>query len=263
MKLNKINLSDFPNWKSYYFSYQKKLAESYYIPLLKKTGVRIGINTKILDVGCGNGGFISAFSDLSDYCNGLEIKKFDWYENKNLKIFVGDITSKEVRDKLFDNYDVIILRDVIEHIFSSEKVDFLKSIVLYMNENSKLLVTFPPFYSSFGLHQQTILKSPLRLVPFLGWLPKIVLKYLLKTFNQKDKWTDIREIKESGMTIGGFENLIEQCGLKICFKENYLIRPSHQIRYGLKMKKLNWFKVPLLKEIIISGCTYIIKKRHE
>ena len=261
MDLPKLNQSDFPNWKSYYFNYQKTLAEAYYIPFLKLNGIDISSETKVLDVGCGDGGFLTAFSELSENCNGVEIRNFGWDEKSNPKIIVGDITSEEIKNSLNPKYDLLILRDVIEHILLPKKVDFLKSIHNYMDENSRLLITFPPFYSPFGLHQQAILKSPLRIIPLLGWLPKFLIKALLKLSNQMDKWDEIEEIKDSRMTISGFKRLMNKCGLEICFHERYFVRPSHEIRYGVKMRKLNSLKLPIFEEIFVSGCTYIMKKK--
>ena len=260
MSLPKINPSDFPNWKSYYFNYQKLLAQSFYIPLLIKNKIFINDETKVLDIGCGDAGFLSAFSDHSNNCDGVEIRDFGWAENENPKIIVGDITSIKIKESLSVKYDVLILRDVIEHILLTEKEDFLNSIMNYMDENSKMLITFPPFYSPFGLHQQAFLKSPLKVIPFLGWLPKVVIQLILKITNQYNKWSDLEEIKDSKMTIHNFKKLVEKCGLKICYHERYLVRPSHEIRYGVKLRKLNWMKIPIFEEVFISGCTFILKK---
>ena len=260
MDLPKLNQSDFPDWKSYYFNYQKTLAQAYYIPLLKQNGISIVSDSKVLDVGCGDGGFLSAFSEISKICNGIEIRNFGWEEGYNPKIIVGDITSEQIKKSLFPKYDLLILRDVIEHILLQKKLNFMKSIYNYMDENSKLLVTFPPFYSPFGLHQQAILRMPIQIIPYLGWLPKILIKLLLRLSNQMNNWDDIEEIKDSRMTILGFKNLITECGLEICFEERYLVRPSHEIRYGVKTRKLDWLQIPILEEFFVSGCTFILKK---
>lgn len=260
MSLPKINHSDFPNWKSYYFNYQKLLAKSYYIPLLIKNKISINHNTKVLDIGCGDAGFLSAFSDISNKCFGVEIRDFDWVENENFKIIVGDITSEKIKESLTEKYDILILRDVIEHILLTEKEDFLNSIAHYMDGNSRILITFPPYYSPFGLHQQAFLKFPLKVIPFLGWLPKAFIRLILKVTNQYDKWGDLEEIKDSRMTINNFKKLVKKCGLDICYHERYLVRPSHEIRYGIKLRKLNWMKFLFLEDIFISGCTFILKK---
>ena len=256
----KLNQSNFPDWKSYYFNYQKTLANSYYIPLLQRIGINIESETNVLDVGCGDGGFLTAFSELSDNCKGIEIRDFGWQEKSNPEIIVGNITSKDLKKSLPTKFDVLILRDVIEHILLPQKENFIQSICQYMDENSRLLITFPPFYSPFGLHQQAILKPPLRIIPFLGWLPKLIIKFLLKMTNQMEKWQEIEEIKDSRMTINDFNKLMKNCDLEICFHERYFIRPSHEIRYGIKMKKLNWFKLPILEEIFVSGCTFVVRK---
>ena len=44
-------------------------------------------------------------------------------------------------------------------------------------------------------------------------------------------------------------------------KKFFHIRPSHQIRYGLKTieSKLTW-RIPIIRELLISGTVFLIKK---
>ena len=56
MNLTYLNKKKFKNWNEYYWEYQYNLASEYYIPLLKRWNFDIK-NKKILDIGCGNGGF--------------------------------------------------------------------------------------------------------------------------------------------------------------------------------------------------------------
>ena len=72
MRLQKIYKKDFLTWDDYYFQYQKNLAREYYIPLLKNWGVDIN-GKRVLDIGCGSGGFITAFSEYNCSCTGIEI----------------------------------------------------------------------------------------------------------------------------------------------------------------------------------------------
>ena len=92
----------------------------------------------------------------------------------------------EIKEKLMPKYDLVILRDVIEHILKDKKINFLNSVKNYMDDDSRLLVTFPPYFSAFGLHQQAFLKMPFKVFPFLGWLPKIVI-YTVKVLIGKNK----------------------------------------------------------------------------
>ena len=146
MNLPKIKKTDFPNWKSYYLNYQKLLAQSFYIPLLASKEININAESKILDVGCGDGGFLSAFSELSKECYGNEIRDFSWEKINDVKFVIGDICSEEIKEKLMPKYDLVILRDVIEHILKDKKINFLNSVKNYMDDDSRLLVTFPPYF---------------------------------------------------------------------------------------------------------------------
>jgi len=85
-------------WQDYYFQYQKNLAKEYYIPLLKNWGVDIN-GRKVLDIGCGNGGFITAFSEYNCSCTGIKINNFNWKIKDSISFLVGDIT-----DSSFNKY---------------------------------------------------------------------------------------------------------------------------------------------------------------
>ena len=77
MSLSHIKVHDFDNWQDYYWQYQYILAKEYYIPELISTNISIE-NKKILDIGCGNGGFATAFSEYNTFVTGIEIKEFNW-----------------------------------------------------------------------------------------------------------------------------------------------------------------------------------------
>ncbi len=247
------------NWKKYYFNYQKTLANRYYIPLLGQLDISIE-GKKILDVGCGDGGFISAFSELNSISTGLEIKDFNWEKDTNVNYIIGDIINNP---DLINNqvFDIIILRDVIEHINKKNKFDFLMTIRKLLNDDGIILITFPPYLSPFGLHQQVFCKSILKYMPFLSLLPWIILKKLLLLFGEDEKSiNELNEIHESGMRINSFLKLIDKVKLRIYYKKYFFIRPSHQLRYGLKVIKSYLGGIPILREILTTGTIFILKK---
>jgi len=130
---------------------KKNLAKEYYIHLLKNWGVDIN-GRKVLDIGCGNGGFITAFSEYNCSCTGIEINNFNWKIKDSINILVGDITDSSFNKYISKKYHQIILSDVIEHIPLDSKTIFLESVLSLISKKTKLLLTFPPFYSAFGLH---------------------------------------------------------------------------------------------------------------
>ena len=78
-----------------------------------------------------------------------------------------------------------------------KKLNFINKALEYGKVNSKLLITFPPFYSPFGLHQQVLLKSIIKYVPFLSSIsPKILIPILI-ILNESSKSIDDKlEFKE-------------------------------------------------------------------
>jgi len=258
LKLSRIIRENFLDWDTYYWTYQYILAEEYYLPRLKSWGVEIE-NKKILDIGCGDGGFTSAFGRSGGLCTGVEIREFDWKPSENVKYIVQDIYKNTSINKIGHDYDLILLRDVIEHIPIPQKKQFLKSIKKFGTDQTKFLITFPPFYSPFGLHQQTLLKSPLRKLPYLSLLPHTFLSPMLKLFNEDNKTiNNILEIRKSRMTICAFDQLIHEVGLTISEEEYFLIRPSHEIRYGWKTNKFNKNTLKRLRELITLGTCYLL-----
>ena len=247
------------NWKEYYFNYQKTLADKYYIPLLRKLKIKIK-DKETLDVGCGDGGFISAFSESGTISTGVEIKNFNWPQDSNVKYIIGDIVKNSdlIKNKKFD---IIILRDVIEHIDNKYKYVFLNNIKGILNHNGIILITFPPYLSPFGLHQQVFCKSILKYTPFLSLLPWIILKKVLLLFGEDENTiNEIKEINKSGMKINAFLNLVYRSNLTIHYKKYFLIRPSHQLRYGLRVINSYFGGIPIIREIFTTGTIFILKK---
>lgn len=257
--MSKLELKDFADWGEYYWTYQYELAKRYYIPLLDKWGFSIR-GKRILDVGCGNGGFIAAMADAGAICTGVEIKPFQWPAYSGVTYRVQDIAAPDARESLGCNFDLVVLRDVIEHIQVSQKKRFLTAIRGLTQPNGRLFVTFPPYYSPFGLHQQALLTSPLKKCPYLGWLPNFALIPLLKIVGEAATNIDnILEIKASKMPLFRFRQLIQELSLHPLQRCFYTVRPSHEIRYGWKIRKSSISGVPLLNEILTLGCAWLLQ----
>ena len=181
--MKKLNKNNFSSWKEYYFEYQKSLAEHYYIPFFQKNKIELE-NKHILEIGCGNGGFINAFGRFSDNCVGFDLKNLQW-EKTNVKYHKLDVFDDDLINKIDSKFDIIILRDVVEHLDNSQTNKLFNQIQKLSNSNTVVLITFPPFYSPFGLHQQVLLESILRFIPYLSSIPKSLIKVLMKMIKIK------------------------------------------------------------------------------
>ncbi len=247
----------YPDWKAYYWDYQYKLAELHYIPLFAQWGVSLK-GKKVLDVGCGDGGFTAALAKAGADCTGVEVRDFGWDNSlDNLRFIQQDILAENALSVLGDDYDVILLRDVIEHIPLKIKYDFMTALQKFASSEGIILMTFPPFYSPFGLHQQTFLKSFLKKLPYLSWIPGSILDFLLKLVGESDKArADVQEIRACRMTLRSFKKMTKHLGYPIENEKYYLIRPSHELRYGWKLRESRLANIPVLREIFILGSAF-------
>ncbi len=256
--MQQLQVKDFPNWTEYYWTYQYVLAKDYYLPLFAGQNIFM-TGKRILDVGCGHGGFTAALADAGAQCVGVEIKPFDWKPHANVTFMAIDITQANIEQKIGKNFDMVILRDVIEHIPIEQKRPFLQAIKRLTKPGGLLLTTFPPFYSPFGLHQQTLLTSRLKRIPFLSWLPKTALRALCRLFGEEEKNIAlVFEIADCRMPIYRFKRLTKELNLVPRLQVFHLVRPSHEIRYGMKTRLSPFAPIPLLNEVLVSGCAYLL-----
>ena len=260
--MKKIRKNQFKSWKEYYHSYQRTLATDYYIPLIDSY---IDIKDKsILEIGCGNGGFIDGFTDISDHCVGFDIK--DSHNRDSRAMYYRlDVFDSNLVSNFSSKFNLIILRDVIEHLENSKANILFKNIDRLLEKDGCVLVTFPPFYSPFGLHQQVLLSNFLRYIPFLSILPKAIVRLITKYGpHNKSNIDELLSLYDSKQTISSFLSLINRQGYQALHSKYFHIRPSHEIRYGLKTIESKIIsKIPIIRELLVSGTVYLIKRYDE
>ena len=91
---------------------------------------------KILDFGCGNGGFLKWAGSVASYAVGIEIEtRLKTYFKENQLTVYNDIDSIE------DHFDVITLFHVLEHI--SDPVGLLKQLSKKLKEKGCIIIEVP------------------------------------------------------------------------------------------------------------------------
>jgi len=243
-----------------HFDEQKQYTKEYLLPYFQKL-IPDFHKKKVLEVGCAEGGLLEALQEIGMYVVGVELSperaETAVKKNPNLKILVGDIMDPELPEHLSETFDVIIIREVIEHI--PDKKAAFDNLAKLLNDDGFLFISFPPKLSPFAGHQQ-IGKSFLKVIPYLHILPKSVLKPVAKYLSEDTGYID--EIKlhySTGCTIHEFEF---QCLLQnfIPIKKDYfLFRPIYALRFELPTIKLP--KIPILKEYISFGCETLLQKK--
>lgn len=242
-----------------HFFEQKEYTEKYLIPYFQKS-IPDFHKLKVLEIGCAEGGLLDIFNSIGIEASGIEISseriEIALSKNPQLKIDQGDITDITLPSRAGKVFDLIIMREVIEHVYNkSAAFDNLNN---FLKPGGYLFVSFPPKYSPFAGHQQ-IAKSILKVIPYLHLLPSQVLKPVAKTFSETEDYVD--EIKlhySTGMKISEFEKLCRYKNFIPVRKELFLFRPIYGYRYGLPKIKLP--DIPLLREVLTFGYEVLLKK---
>jgi len=245
-----------------HFYEQKKYTQEYLLPYFQKY-IPDFRNKKILEVGCAEGGLLEIMQELGIYAVGLEISEeravVAVKKNPALKIVVGDIMDPRLAAKLNEKFDMIIMREVIEHIPNKDAA--FNNLDALLEPNGYLFMSFPPKRSPFAGHQQ-IGKSVLKAVPYLHVLPKFFLKATASLMREESDY--VEEIKlhfSTGCTIKEFERQSIKRNMFPIKKEFFLFRPIYALRFGLPTIKLP--NIPFLREYISFGCETLLKKNHQ
>jgi SAM-dependent methyltransferase len=146
-------------------------------PQIIDVAKKIPANSKVLDVGCGNGRLVAELSESIDYLgvdnsnNLIDIAKNKYKDNKTYKFQVLDIFEL---DKLDDKYDYVFLVAVLQHIPSKElRIKALNKIKGALKEDGKIII------SVWNLVDSKKYKSQLRKSKYLNFFKGLDSRDLL------------------------------------------------------------------------------------
>lgn len=251
-----------------YFQEQDQTTRKFVIPYISKFR-EIDASCSVLEIGCGEGGNLVAFLDTGCKVTGIDIVRSridkahelldDHPRAANLRLISDDIYNRSPKDGVFD---VIIMRDVIEHIHNQEK--FMGFVKQFMHSESVFFLAFPPWYNPFGGHQQICRNRWLSKLPYYHILPKFLYKAILRAGGESPKTVeDLLEIKETGITLERFERILSKDGYAILKKTHYLFNPNYETKFGLKPRVI-WAlpgKIPFIRNFFITAGYYLIAKK--
>lgn len=232
---------DFHNDKKRYFEMQAQNARTYIVPFVEKY-LPIKAGMRVLEIGCAEAGVLKAFTEKGCITVGVELdesrlelaREFmkEELEKQQISFVSKDIYKVDIEKELKGKFDIIILKDVIEHIHHQEKlIDWMKS---FLNPEGVIFFGFPPWQMPFGGHQQVMTNKFLSKLPYFHLLPMPVYKWVLKIFKQDV--AAFAEIKETGISIERFEKIVQDTGYKVANKKHYFINPIYTYKFGWKPK---------------------------
>lgn len=248
-----------------YFDIQVMNAEKYVIPFIEeKFPVRTGM--RVLEIGCGEGGVLKAF--VNKGCEGLGVELDTPRIDDALKFLPDDVAAGKIRFVAKDIYlvdiekdfsgrfDIIVLKDVIEHIHDQPKlIGWMKN---FLNPGGIMFFGFPPWYMPFGGHQQ-MCRSRLSKLPYIHLLPRSIYRWILK--KKKEPVEALMEIRDTGISIERFEKICRKEGYVFLHKRHYLLNPIYEWKFGWKPRKQAGLikAIPFFRNFLTTCVYYIIQ----
>jgi len=254
--------------RSIYFKEQSLTTNKYVIPFIDEF-IKVDSNTRVLEIGCGEGGNLPPFLEIGCECVGVDINETqinhsreylsEYIDQQKYDGIAKDIyllnSGEGSRD--IGKFDLIVMRDVIEHIHNQEK--FMGHLKKFLKPNGKIFFGFPPWQMPFGGHQQVAHGKASKL-PWIHLLPNFLYFRILKwSGNVQKTIDDLAEIKETGITIERFRRIAKNNGYKTDKEQLWLINPNYEIKFKLKPRKQLWLlgAIPYFRNFFTT-CNYTI-----
>jgi len=247
-----------------YFKEQVYTTQKHVIPYIEKFK-KITPGASVLEIGCGEGGNLKPFMDLGCTITGIDLSAgkielaHDFFREhpnyKNLTLICADIYKRSD----LGIFDVVILRDVIEHITDQEK--FMGYMKKFLHSGSVVFFGFPPWQNPFGGHQQMCKSKILSKLPWFHLLPGFLYKGVLRLFGEpQNKIRGLLEVKETGISIERFERILKKNGYQVLNRRLYLFNPNYEVKFKLKPRKQNRLvsSVPWLRNFFTTAGYYLI-----
>jgi len=251
-----------------YINEQVTSTQKYVVPFIQQNK-EIKPLMQVLEIGCGEAGNLKPFLDMGCICTGVDFsahkiekgRKFYASHPKaaNITLISEDIYNSNDFDGKFD---IIFLRDVIEHIHDQAK--FLGIMKKWLAPDGVAFFAFPPWQNPFGGHQQICENRILSHLPYFHLFPTFLYKSILKLFGESDGKIDtLLEIKDTGISLGCFEQYCDENDYEEVAKTLFFINPNYEIKFGLKPRELNELiaSIPYIKNYFTTAGYYLIKSR--
>ncbi|MDX1684412.1 MAG: class I SAM-dependent methyltransferase [Saprospiraceae bacterium] len=251
-----------------YFEEQAYTTQKYVMPYIAQIKP-ISPDMRILEIGCGEGGNMKPFIEMGCEVTGIDINEeqlgrarhfFDdlGFDN-NPRLIADDIYN--IKAEEIGSFDVIMMRDVIEHIPDQNR--FMGYVGDFLKKDGVIFFGFPPWFMPYGGHQQ-MCKTRLGRLPYIHLLPRPLYQKYLEWAGENDRAVATRmEIYDTGISIERFNRIVRKNGYEFLDETLYLLNPNYEVKFSLKPKKQLPFlrSIPFLRNFYTSCCYALVAKK--
>lgn len=254
-----------------YFQELATTSREFYIPYLSPWIV-IDNKTKVLEIGCGEGGNLLPFAEMQASVKGLDISELRISQARSFFTELRTEATFECQDFLDapipnneeECFDLILLHDVIEHIEPEDKQAFMEKLSKFVSQKGLIFVGFPAWRMPFGGHQQ-ICHHPIPAhLPYTHLLPTKLYRRYLHLFQESEQCVEeLMSIKRAKTSSQLFERMCSENDLKIIDRVFWFINPHYKVKFGLKPIRLPklFAKMNGIWDFMTTSCFYLLQKK--
>ncbi len=250
-----------------YFQEQSNTSRDFYLSYVSRF-LSITTDTKVLEIGCGEGGNLLPFASLGCSVTGIDIVsgriqqavQFFQSSGQTGRFLCQDFLTSPLPNSQEECFDLIIVHDVIEHIAPQVKLPFLQHIHGFLRSGGVVFFAFPAWHNPFGGHQQISAGLASKL-PFIHLLPNPIYQWMLKSSGTSSQLIEeLMDIKRARMTIERFEELSVSAGFVVTDRLLWFINPHYKQKFNLRARKLWPFiaKLPYVRNYFTTSAFYVI-----
>lgn len=270
-----------PEHDKYYWGYQYRLAREVLVKQLVADGA-LWEGAAVAEIGCAEGGVMLACvqagaaralgTDIesarlkagetivravstaltADCCPPLE---------ERITFSTHDILFDEPRAEWLGAFDLVILRDVLEHLANPTLA--LSNIQRVLKPNGYVLVEFPPYNSPFGGHQH-LLGNRWGKLPYMHLLPEPLFRWMTASGTHPLNIEEVRRLRSVRLTPRKFFRAAHEAGYVLRAERYYLLRPVFKMKFGLptvSLTPLRW--LPGVKSWLSLEANYLLQSHRQ
>jgi SAM-dependent methyltransferase len=255
----------------YKVRYQQQVenAREFVLPFIEKAlPIRSGM--QVLDIGCGEGGVLIPLLEKGCDCVGIELDELksgyarellaDHIREGRVDIVNQNIYEEQALTRYQGRFDLILLKDVIEHIPDQEK--FIPYLKKFLRPGGQVFFGFPPWYMPHGGHQQVVQNKVVSMMPYIHLLPNFLYTGIVRLTGESEAVVnELLEVKSTGISIERFEKLVKKSGYTITNQAHFLINPIYRYKFGWTPRKQFAFisGIPWFRDFVTTCVNYLIK----
>lgn len=259
---------DFHKDRLVYFQHQMLTTEKYIIPFIEQSR-NIQSTWHILEIGCAEAGVLKAFAKRGIHCTGVDLVEAklniahrmvaDELNSGQIELVNKNIYEEEFKLRFKSRFDLIVLKDVIEHIVDQQNL--MSYLHTFLKAEGIIFFAFPPWWMPFGGHQQ-MCKSFLSKIPYFHLLPMSIYRGILRLFRETPAVINgLTANKQTGINIEQFENILKTTGYQIMAKRYFLFNPIYEYKFNLTPKEQFTFisYLPYFRNFFTTGVYYLVE----